>query len=552
MGEQNPCVDEPPPGPPETQVRNYLVVAGTCTAGAQTEPPRQTARRTAGLTSPTIQDVSMSVPENRQFGGTRETPPEAAPATSAGRDSALQFLSRASQCLAESLDYESTLLTVAGMALPHLGSWCIVDVVGADGSMRRLGVIHPDPLKQEHATRLKNSWPPHRDDPLGLPSAVRSGASQVIAHVPDDMLVAVARGEENLRDLRALGIGSLVIVPLVARDHVLGAITFVSADVGHQYNEADLGPAEDLAARCAMALDNARLYTDVQQANREVDEIRTRAVEMNERLLISSVRQQELADEAREANQAKSQFLANMSHELRTPLTAIVGYTDLLELEIAGPLTAKQREYLARIQVGSRHLIGLIEDILDIAKVEAGRMQLNQEILAADGSIADAISLIEPQATAAGVTVETRLPEEKSFYLGDGDRVRQILVVLLSNGLKFTEPGGTVVVSCGTSPARDGDAKLAAAGPWTFLRVEDTGIGIPAAAFSAVFEPFVQVDAGNTRKRGGTGLGLAIARELARRMGGDLTVRSVEGEGSCFTAWLPGAAPPEDGAGTDQ
>ncbi len=291
-----------------------------------------------------------------------------------------------------------------------------------------------------------------------------------------------------------------------------------------------------------MALDNARLYTDLQQANREVDEIRTRAVEMNERLLISSVRQQELADEAREANQAKSQFLANMSHELRTPLTAIVGYTDLLDLEIAGPLTAKQREYLARIQRVSRHLIGLIEDVLDIAKVEAGRMHLNQEILAADGSIADAISLIEPQATAAGVTVETRCPEEKSFYLGDGDRVRQILVVLLSNGLKFTASGGRIVVSCGSSAARDGDAHLAASGTWTFVRVEDTGIGISVMEAARVFEPFVQVDPGNTRKQGGSGLGLAIGLELARRMGGDLTLRSVLGEGSCFTLWLPGAA----------
>ena len=195
----------------------------------------------------------MAVPETSRFDRAHGTPP--AP----DGDSAPRFLSRVSQYLAESLDYERTLLAVAGMALPYLGSWCIVDVVEADGSMRRLGIVHPDPVKQEYASRLTKGWPPHRDDALGLPQAERSRASEVIPQVSDEMLVEVARSEGNLRDLRALGIGSVVVVPLIARGTVLGAITFVSADVGHQYTEADLALAEDLAARCAIAIDNARL-----------------------------------------------------------------------------------------------------------------------------------------------------------------------------------------------------------------------------------------------------------------------------------------------------
>jgi signal transduction histidine kinase len=130
-----------------------------------------------------------------------------------------------------------------------------------------------------------------------------------------------------------------VVVPLIARDNVLGAITFVSADVGHQYTETDVGLAEDLAARCSIALDNARLFRDLEAARQD-------AAELNEQLVLSSIRQQELAEEARDANKAKSRFLATMSHEIRTPLNAIVGYAELLELEVAGPINPEQKRYL--------------------------------------------------------------------------------------------------------------------------------------------------------------------------------------------------------------
>ncbi|HUG40702.1 MAG TPA: ATP-binding protein [Longimicrobiales bacterium] len=450
-----------------------------------------------------------------------------------------RFLARAGQWLADSLDYETTLVTVAGMALPYLGSWCIVDVVEADGSMRRLGIIHPDPLKEERARRLKEGWPPGRDDPIGVPRVIRSRATEVIPTVPDEMLVDFAIGEENLEDLRALGIGSVVVVPLIARGNVLGAITFVSADGGHQYTETDVELAEDLAARCSIALDNARLFRDLEAA-------RHGAAELNEQLVLSSIRQQELAEEAEDANHAKSRFLATMSHEIRTPLNAIVGYTELLEMEIAGPLTSRQREYLARVKVSSGHLIGLIDDILDLSRVESGRMILGRETIAAQASIAAAIALIEPQANSAGVGLDTECTAASGLYVGDEDRVRQILVILLSNAIKFTDRGGSITVSCGTSRTPDAGANLDGNGPWTFIRVADTGIGISATEAETVFQPFVQVDPGNTRKQGGAGLGLAIGLELARRMGGDLTLRSARGEGSSFTLWLPSAAEPDD------
>jgi signal transduction histidine kinase len=450
-----------------------------------------------------------------------------------------RFLADASQCLAASMDYENTLVTVAGMALPYLGSWCIVDVVEPDGSMRRLGVIHPDRRKEERARRLQEGWPPGRDDAIGLPRVIRSRTTELIPAVTDEMLVDFALGEENLEDLRALGIGSVVVVPLIARERVLGAITFVGADVGHRYTEWDVTLAEDLAARCSIALDNARLYRDLGAA-------RKAAAQLNERLVVASLRQQELAEEARDANHAKSRFLATMSHEIRTPLNAIIGYADLLELGVAGPLTPGQRKYLGRVKASGDHLIGLIDDILDLARVESGRMILAPETLCAAETVSAAIALTELQAKAAGVSVETECADARTFYSGDGNRVRQILVILLSNALKFTDRGGSITASCGTTREPDAEAKLAENGTWTFIRVADTGIGISPAQAETVFEPFVQADPGNTRKQGGAGLGLAIGLELARRMGGDLTLRSAGGAGSSFTLWLPSAAPDED------
>ncbi|CAN5787675.1 hypothetical protein BH23GEM9_BH23GEM9_36400 [soil metagenome] len=457
--------------------------------------------------------------------------------TARQEQSVLQLLARASQQLAESIDYDRTLLTVAGMALPHLGSWCIVDMVEQGASMRRVGIVHPDPRKQEHARRLRDGWPPSQNDPHGLPQAVRSPATKLITHVSDEMLVEVAHSEENLRDLRALCIGSLATVPLLARGNVLGAITFVSADVGHQYTETDLELAEDLAARCALALDNARLFGDAQEA-------RALASRLNERLVITSIEQQELAEVARDANRAKSQFLATFSHEIRTPINAIMGYTDLLDLEIAGPMTPRQRDFLDRIQLSSRHLITIIDDILDLAKVEAGRIKFVLNVHDAVAAIAAAIALTEPQAAANEVTIHGATCDTPVFYEGDEARVRQILAILLSNAVKFTDSGGSITVSCGSLETSDGGPPPHGHGPWTFLRVSDTGIGMSEADATAVFEPFVQAESGNTRARGGAGLGLAIALDFARRMGGDLTVRTVAGSGSSFTLWLPAAQPP--------
>lgn len=442
----------------------------------------------------------------------------------------LAFLARASRLLAQSLDYEQTLLSVASLALPFLGSWCIVDIVEPDASIRRLAIIHPDSAKQALAEGLKESWPPAREDPLGAPRALLTRCVEVIPHVDDAMLVSVARSTENLALLRVLGIGSVIVVPLIVRERVLGALTLVSSRAEHVYADVDLDLAEDLGRRCATAIDHARLYRDEQAA-------RERAIEVNQALVVATLREQALADDARRASEAKSQFLAALSHEVRTPINAIMGYTDLLEMKAGSRLTEAERLFITRIRTSTAHVMTLIGDVLDLAKVEAGRLSVEPAREEASHAISSAVVLVEPQAAAASVSVRVEgCPAD--VYYGDEHRVLQILVNLLTNAVKFTGPGGAVTITCEVTSTPDAEARLEP-GSWLCMRVTDTGIGIPDAMKALVFEPFVQASQGHTRTHTGTGLGLTISRELARLMGGDLTLRDGADGGSCFTLWLP-------------
>ncbi|HSK19743.1 MAG TPA: ATP-binding protein [Longimicrobiales bacterium] len=244
--------------------------------------------------------------------------------------------------------------------------------------------------------------------------------------------------------------------------------------------------------------------------------------------------------EAEEASHAKSQFLANMSHEIRTPINAIIGYTDLLALGITGPVTDDQRAQLERVRSSSQHLLAIVEDVLDVAKVEAGRMDVEREHSFVAATVSAALSLIRPQAAERDIQiVDDCSSDPTTSYLGDEARVRQILVNLLSNAVKFTERGGQVRVSCGITESALPQLDAAGDGPLTYVSVADTGIGIAPEHVGHVFQPFTQVEGGTTRSRGGTGLGLTISRHLARLMGGDLTVESERGRGSTFTLWLP-------------
>jgi signal transduction histidine kinase len=234
---------------------------------------------------------------------------------------------------------------------------------------------------------------------------------------------------------------------------------------------------------------------------------------------------------AEQANRAKSEFLANMSHEIRTPINAMLGYSDLLDLGIAGPVTEEQREQLDRIKVSGKHLIGLIDDLLDFARLETARLSVKQRVAPASEAVETAMTVVEPLAVAKPVKVSVSIAPD-THYIGDPQRVEQILVNLLGNAVKFTPAGGSVNLESRTVHNNGGP-------PRTEFVIEDTGIGIASDRLQTVFEPFVQGHGGYTRPHGGSGLGLTISRRLAELMGGQISVESQEGVGSRFTLTLP-------------
>ena len=325
-----------------------------------------------------------------------------------------------------------------------------------------------------------------------------------------------------------LPVRSYLAVPVRSRTgEVLGGLLF-----GHEqpavFTERDERLVVGIAGWAAVAMDNARLYAGERQAR----------------------------EGAEEAARTKTEFLATMSHEFRTPLNAVLGYAQLLELGILGPNTPAQQLHLERLQASARHLLGLIDDVLDVAKVDADRLLVRSDMLVTGAVVAAAVAVVQPQATTKGVRlIDLHSGEAGVPYLGDEHRVRQVLVNLLANAVKFTPSGGQVSIVCGaakdpepgmwkhgptTALRHDAEHPNAASG-WAFIRISDTGPGIDPELLGRLFEPFVQGDAALTREHGGTGLGLAISRRLARLMNGDIVARSQPGAGATFTLWLPGA-----------
>ena len=241
------------------------------------------------------------------------------------------------------------------------------------------------------------------------------------------------------------------------------------------------------------------------------------------------------------ANRLKSEFLATMSHEIRTPLNAILGYTEILEMGLSGPVTPEQSSQLARITSSGKHLLGLIDDILDLSRIEANRLSVTRRPARVGRAMDDALALLRPQATVRRVALVSECDDSDDRYLGDEQRVQQILANLLANAVKFTPAGGQVTLRCGRAAELPHGTDAASGGPWICFTVVDTGVGIAAEHHQRIFQPFVQGDSGYTRAHGGAGLGLTISRRLARLMGGELTLESTEGEGSRFTLWLPAA-----------
>jgi signal transduction histidine kinase len=312
----------------------------------------------------------------------------------------------------------------------------------------------------------------------------------VFATVDDGFLRSLF-GIRGLDGAREFASSTAILTPLFGRGESIGAVLILSTAPHRPYDQDDLDLAEELGRRTAIAIENARLYRAAQEANR-----------------------------------AKADFLAIMSHELRTPLNAIMGYADLLDAEVSGPLRPNQRKQLWRVRASASHLLQLIDEILGFARMEAGVAEVRLQRVAGADLAQEAAAVIEPVATAKGLELRVDAPDRSTVIETDAGKARQILVNLLSNAVKFTKAGVVEVAF----RAEEGRAKFI---------VRDTGIGIPRDQIERIFDPFWQVERPTTRRFGGTGLGLSVSRRFARLLRGELVVGSEPGRGTTVTLELP-------------
>lgn len=302
---------------------------------------------------------------------------------------------------------------------------------------------------------------------------------------------------------------SALRVPIFIRDRLFGGLSLQTTRSHRVFTEEEVQLLERMAGQAAIALRNAQSYEHLEQLVRE----RTQALE-----------EEKLISEA--ANRAKTEFLANMSHELRTPMTSILGFSRVLLDRAFGSLNEKQHQYLTLILTSGEHLIDLINDLLDLAKIEAGREELFLETLVVREVCQECLALIHERAASRGLNLSLMIAPNITTYITDARRLKQILMNLLSNAVKFTETG-SITLSVETS-----DREIQ-------FSVQDTGIGIAESDQALLFQPFQQIDGSLSRKYGGTGLGLALSRKLAQLCKGDITLKSQLGHGSCFTLHLP-------------
>ena len=406
----------------------------------------------------------------------------------------LQALGEVSQVLSSTLDLETVLNTIVARATQIAGTDG-GSVYEYDEGSEAFHLRATDNLDEEVVAMARHTPVPRGEGVLGRMAATREPVQ--IADIGAD-----GAYHSPLRDvLLRSGTRALLAVPLLRESVLIGGLT-VNKKTPGEFSPAVIELLKTFASQSAVAIQNARLFREIGDKSRQL----------------------ELAD------RHKSEFLANMSHELRTPLNAIIGYSEMLQ-EDAADLGAEQfTEDLGRINAAGKHLLELINAVLDLSKIEAGKMELYLETFEVGGLVRDIAAVIQPLAAKNANRLELRGPDEAGTMRADQTKVRQALFNLLSNACKFTDRGTvSLAVSRETADGRE----------MVMFRVSDTGIGMTPEQLGRLFEAFSQADAATTRRYGGTGLGLALSRRLCRMMGGDVGAESESGRGSTFTIRLP-------------
>ncbi|GAB4381538.1 MAG: ATP-binding protein [Elainellaceae cyanobacterium] len=404
----------------------------------------------------------------------------------------LSFLVNASRILASSLDYRTTVMNTVQLAIPTLADWCFVDVVKSDFSTFMEPVFAASsPERQALFAELRQRYPLPSNARHGSHRVLQTGVPECVAEVTEPLLQAATPDPEHLNLLRQFKMTSYAVVPLKVQEQVIGVMGFVSARSDLRYRASDLAMIEELAQRAAIAITNARLYQNAQDANRLKDE-----------------------------------FLAMVSHEVRSPLNSILGWAQLLRTQqLDQAVTSKALETIER---NAKHQSKLIDDILDISRVIRNQIRLDLKPTHLVSVIETVIQDVQPLAQAKSMQIDAVLDPAVAEVMGDTGRLQQVVWNLLSNAIKFTPAGGRVQVT------------LEQVGALAQIQVIDTGQGIRAEFLPHVFDRFRQADGSITRAHGGLGLGLAITQQLVEMHQGKIMATSEgEGKGSTFTVQIP-------------
>ncbi|WP_164012436.1 AAA family ATPase [Pyxidicoccus trucidator] len=408
-------------------------------------------------------------------------------------EAAVRFLADSGLALAESLDLEQTLTKATRMVVPFLADWCMFIVLEEGERIRTMALAHVDPVKEARLRTLMATYPPDWNSPPAIIRALRTGRPVLREELTPAMLAEAGNGPEYVETLRSIGAKTAMHVPLIARGKTLGVITLASGASGRRYAEADLDLALELARRAAICIDNARLYRASQDAVRLRDE-----------------------------------FLSVASHELNTPLTSLRLMVQSLQRHVPSGLPEPALRALRTIDGQSLKLATLIEELLDVSRLHAGRLDLNLERVDLREVILRVAERLREPLAKAGCTMELRV-EDPITGRWDTTRLAQVLLNLLSNAIKFGA-GKPITVAAGVERGT------------AWLCIRDLGIGIAPDRLPHIFEPFER--AVSIRAYGGLGLGLHLVRAILTALGGRIQVESAVGVGTTFTVELPCAGPP--------
>ena len=402
-----------------------------------------------------------------------------------------RFLADASAALAVLVDFDSTLQKVSSLAVPAFADWATVDLAEADGSLRRVSVSHIDPAKVQLAHDVHRRFPPDPAAPQGVWTILRTGRSEIVPEITDELLVRSVNDAELLGIMRVLGLKSYIGVPLTVRGQTLGVITFINAESGHRYDNTDLAVAEDLASRAAIAIENAQLY-----------------------------------QESREADRRKDEFLATLAHELRNPLAPI--RNGLHVIRLSGDNVAAVGQARSMMERQLSQMVRLVDDLLDVSRISRGKLELRKERVDLAVVVNNAVETSRPVIEASGHELTVVMPPMPVGVDADVTRLGQVFANLLNNAAKFSDPGGHI--------------RLAAEcqGGEVVVSVKDTGVGIPPDMLPKVFDLFTQVDRSLEKSQSGLGIGLTLVKRLVEMHGGRVEARSDgHDRGSEFVVRLP-------------